>query len=284
MKKILKNFFNRIFWYIGKSLRIHAINKSLLEINYSRIVNEKKYQNEKHLINFGFKVYSQSDEDGILQEIFSRIGIKKKTFVELGIQNGKECNTTYLLVSGWSGLWIDKETKDLEIQKIFKTYYGKQIKYLNRNVDKENVNNLISSNFTEKEEIDLLSIDIGLSTFHVLKEINIVNPRVVVTEYNSKFRASGEWVSEYNSKGQWDKSDYFGASLKSFELMMKNKNYLLVACNVTGVNAFFVRKDLINEKFIQNFSSEFNYEPPRYWLVKKFESENKVVIGKNLSL
>ena len=35
-------------------------------------------------------MYSQSDEDGILQEIFKRIGISQKKFIELGVQDGKE--------------------------------------------------------------------------------------------------------------------------------------------------------------------------------------------------
>ena len=42
--------------------------------------------------------------------------------------------------------------------------------------------------------------------------------------------------------------------------MLKEKNYLLVGCNVTGVNAFFVRRDLVNEKFIDDYSSEYHYQ------------------------
>ena len=45
---------------------------------------------------------------------------------------------------------------------------------------------------------------------------------------------------------------------------------------------------LLTAPHIKTFSiiyyPTYNYEPSRYWLVKKFESENKVVIGKNLSL
>ena len=51
-----------------------------------------------------------------------------------------------------------------------------------------------------------------------------------------------------------------------------------MGCNITGINAFFVKKDLVNEKFIDNFSSEFHYEPLRLWLIKKYENELKVSI------
>ena len=75
MKSWLKSLILKFLWFVGKSTRLHAINKSLLESNYLKLLENKKYKNEKHLINFGFKVYSQSDEDGIIEEIFNRIMI-----------------------------------------------------------------------------------------------------------------------------------------------------------------------------------------------------------------
>jgi hypothetical protein len=45
----------------------------------------------KRLLRYGFKVYSQSDEDGIIQEIFRRVGTTTKTFIEFGVDTGNEC-------------------------------------------------------------------------------------------------------------------------------------------------------------------------------------------------
>lgn len=50
-------------------------------------------QDPKFLERYGYKVYSQNDEDGILQEIFARIGTQTKRFVEFGVQDGLECNS-----------------------------------------------------------------------------------------------------------------------------------------------------------------------------------------------
>ena len=61
----------------------------------------------KRLLRYGYKVYSQCDEDGIIQEIFNRIGSTNRSFVEFGVQNGVECNTTKLLIEGWRGLWLE---------------------------------------------------------------------------------------------------------------------------------------------------------------------------------
>ena len=42
-----------------------------------KILSDKKYDMREKLTKFGFKVYSQSDEDGII-EIFNRINIQIK--------------------------------------------------------------------------------------------------------------------------------------------------------------------------------------------------------------
>src|ERR1700753_1215796 len=68
----------------------------------------------KRLLRHGFKVYSQCDEDGIIQEIFRRIGIGDRRFVEFGVETGVECCTVKLLVEGWRGLWIDGAAQNIE--------------------------------------------------------------------------------------------------------------------------------------------------------------------------
>ena len=51
--------------------------------------------------NFGIKVYSQNDEDGIIEDILNRIVTTNKVFVEYGVHAGLECNRHYLLHKGW---------------------------------------------------------------------------------------------------------------------------------------------------------------------------------------
>ena len=279
MKKYIKSLMTKFLWFISKSMRIHSINRMLTEINYQNLLKSKKYDDDRHLINYGFKVYSQADEDGIINEILNRISHTSKTFIELGVQDGKECNTLFLLKSGWKGLWVDMSTNLDNFEKEFSNYLNKNLVFEKKQITKDNVNSIIG----EKKDflgssIDLLSIDLSINTFHILKNLDFYKPNIVVTEYNSKLRDNIEWICEYDENGIWDGSDKFGASLKSFEIMMNNKGYNLVGCNITGTNAFFVKKDLVNEKFIDNFSSEFHYEPLRLWLIKKYENELKVSI------
>ena len=82
---MIKKFLIKILWFFGRHTRIHLINRALTELNYNNIINSNKYSDDKNLINFGFKVYSQADEDGILEEIFKRIGVSQRKFIEFGI-------------------------------------------------------------------------------------------------------------------------------------------------------------------------------------------------------
>ena len=62
MKKYVKSVLLKIFWSISKSMRIHSINRMLVELNYFNLINNKRYNDKKNLINYGFKVYF-TDED-----------------------------------------------------------------------------------------------------------------------------------------------------------------------------------------------------------------------------
>jgi hypothetical protein len=54
---------------------------------------------------------------------------------------------------------------------------------------------------------------------------------------------------------------------KSLTFLEKNVDgYCLVGCNITGTNAFLVRKDLVADHFLEPFTAENHYEPARYYL------------------
>jgi len=214
-----------------------------------------------HLDRFGFKVYSQNDEDGIVQEIFNRIGTTNKTFVEFGVQNGLESNGHYLLFNGWNGLWLEGNKKCFKkLQKCFeKPLSAKRLTAINAFITADNINELIGENGKINGEIDLLSIDIDGNDYWVWEKINCISPRVVVIEYNGKFPPPCEWVMKYNPNHIWDGSDNSGASLKSLELLGRRLGYALVGTNKNGVNAFFVKKELAKGLFAEPATAENLY-------------------------
>ena len=117
-------------------------------------------------------------------------------------------------------------------------------------------------------ECDLLSIDVDRNTYYVWRALRRRRPRVVVVEYNATFPPSDEWVVAYDAAKGWNSSSYFGASLKSYELLGRELGYMLVGCGLAGTNAFFVRSDLVTDLFEPPFTAEHHYEPPRYWLAR----------------
>jgi hypothetical protein len=122
---------------------------------------------------FGYKVYSQSDEDGIIAEIFRRIGTTNQVFVEFGAETGNENNSRLLLERGWSGLWIEGYPPYASsINWQFREHIANgQLKFIGEYADRDNINQLISSSGISGE-IDFLSVDIDGNDFHVFEAIN----------------------------------------------------------------------------------------------------------------
>ncbi len=237
---------------------------------YNKFINERvnacqKYQDPLNLNRYERQVFSQNGEDGILEEIFNRIGTTNLFFVEFGVGNGTENNTAYLLLKKWRGCWIEANSKST--QKI-KAKYNQQINekellLKEAMITAENVESIFNEMGVPRE-FDLLSIDIDGNDYYVWKAINQYKPRVVVIEYNSIFPPSLDWVIEYDPDFIWDGSSYSGASLHALEVLGKIKGYKLVSCDFRGVNSFFVRDDLVNDKFQSPFTAEMHYEEPKY--------------------
>lgn len=263
--------------------------KDLLKINSSHLIeNIKKKEinkDKKILLNHGYSVFSQGDEDGIINEIFSRIKTNDKKFIELGVENGLENNSTNLLLNGWNGVWFegDKKWKKQIDESFTELINKKKLKVKYELINKKNINELLKSEFTENEKIDFLSIDIGLQTYHVLSAINCIQPRVISVEYNARLGPHNLWVANNENKMQWNNDIYYGASLKSYENMLNKKGYSLVGCSLTGVNAFFINNEEDLELFKSPFTSENHHQEERIYLLKYFASYHRKKFGKFLN-
>lgn len=134
----------------------------------------------------------------------------------------------------------------------------------------ENINDILSK-YGVPREFDLLSIDIDFNDYWVWKSIDEkkFSARVVVIEYNSSIPPTESKVVEYEPYRSWDgKTNYFGASLLALVKLAKEKGYTLVCCDSRGVNAFFVRNDLVGSNFLIK-DIEKIYKPPKYGLKLK---------------
>lgn len=240
--------------------------KQLLVDEFLRrnLYENPKYTDSKRLNKFEWQVFSQGGEDGIITEIFKRIGLTQRFFVEFGCGDGLYCNTALLILEGWHGFWIESNKAFF---KKAQEKFGGHVAIKNAVVTTKNIERLLEENDVP-QEFDFLSIDIDRNDYWIWKAIEDWHPRVVMIEYNATWPASMRWVIDYKPDAKWDGSFWFGASLKALEELGNEKGYKLVGCSFTGVNAFFVRADLVEDKFHSPFTSENHYEPPRYFLIR----------------
>ena len=250
-----------------------VLKKIEIEKYIDERLKDKRYDDPKKLNRYEFQAFSQNGEDGIIKEIFTRIGLTNRYFVEFGVGNGTENNTAYLMLEGWSGAWIEgSPTFCADIKKGYaELILQSKLQIKESFITKDNINDLFSE-LKVPISPDLLSIDIDGNDYWIWKELAKYRPRVVVIEYNASVGAYAEWVMPYNAEHCWNGTQighYFGASLKSFENLGRELGYSLVGCNLTGANAFFVRNDLVQNFFAVPFTSEFHYEKPMYFLEKQ---------------
>ncbi len=271
---------NRLLEVINANIQFLAdspqvtLTKNILNIMADEYVSKHLHNNLRHsepgrLSRYERQIFSQSGEDGIIEEIFARIGTTNQFFVEFGVGNGLENNSVYLLAKGWRGYWIDANPEWIpNIEEDFRALLAtKQLLVQQAFITAENIESLFQW-ANVPDEFDLLCIDIDGNDYWVWKAIASYRPRVVVIEYNALFGPGVRWARQYDPAATWNRTSYYGASLKSLEVLGNDKGYHLVGCNFAGVNAFFVRQDLISDAFCAPFTAENHYEPTRHHLIR----------------
>ena len=102
--------------------------------------------------------------------------------------------------------------------------------------------------------------DYNRSENYILEAISQYKPRILVVEYNSLFGSkrniSIPYTPDFNRTKANYSNLYFGASLGAITYIAKKKGYILVGSNSSGVNAFYVRKDLMKKSILRKVKSE----------------------------
>lgn len=256
--------------FISKLARLGANIADRLQLQatirqeYDRVKREVELRTPGNPAVHGYKVYSQCDEDGILAYIFSKIR-SDRIFVEIGCGNGLENNTHALALSGWRGVWIDGNNKNIRLISDAVPANDKLL-FECKMITTHNVVQILRSMLgrLSTENIDLLSIDIDSNDIYVLSEaLKYFNPKVLCVEYNAKFPPPMD-IKVAPPPARWTGDDYQGASLSSFVNMLEPLRYRLVTCNLSGVNAFFVRDEFAD--LFPRFSPAELYQPARLYL------------------
>lgn len=196
-----------------------------------------------------FQVYSQWGEDGILEWLIQRLPISSDRFIEFGVEAYREANTRFLLINrNWSGLIMDASPNNMRSVRQDEIYWKYDLKAVSTFITRENINDLISANgFGGK--VGVLSIDIDGNDYWVWKAIAAAVPDIVVCEYNAVLGdlhpISIPYDADFSRTRAHTSNLYFGASINALRLLAARKGYELVGTNRAGLNAVFVRKELV---------------------------------------
>jgi len=200
------------------------------------------------LTGFELRAFSQNGEDGALAEILRRVGAPSQYFVEFGVESGREGNCVYLAdVAGWRGLFM--EAGDAMYRLLARKYAAEErVHTIQARVTAHNVEQLFAQ-ADVPDAPDVVSIDVDGQDYWIWEAIERYRPRVVVIEYNSALDPSRNLVQPDRPNDAWDGTDYQGASLGALRSLAERKGYRLVHTELSAVNAFFVRADLVGQAF-----------------------------------
>ncbi len=181
-------------------------------------------------------VTSQWGEDGIIKEIFRRMGTRNKYCVEFGAWDGKQFSNTWDLWhnKGWSALLIEGDRQRCEaVQRDVAGF--EKVQACNAFVAVEGKNSLdtLMTRFDVPRDVDLVSIDIDSDDYSILASLQHFQPRLTIVEFNPTIPPELEIVQA--------RGEYFGASARALVKLARKKGYLLVCC--TETNCFFVREE-----------------------------------------
>lgn len=277
VKTLVKEFIDRVFNpQIEKILRETDNAKILLGLYLEETI-KKRLNDVRSLDEVEFTIFSQYGQDGIIAFILNKLGqlISNKYFIEIGVEDYRESNTRYLLMSkNWSGLAIDGDENCIHRFKASYFYWKYDIKALHKFVTRENINQILSENLPKNlDRVGLLTIDIDGNDFYIFDAIS-VKADILVIEYNSLFGFDRAVVIPYNPNFRRYEINhtgaYFGASIKAIIKLAEQKGYYFLGININGNDAFF-----IDSKYSDLFR---NISPKIFQIKCKFPSmKNRLV-------
>lgn len=229
-----------------------------------------------------FSCYSQNGEDGLILHLLSRIGVASHYIIEVGIEDGRECNSANLILNyGWQGCLVEAspEWAEKAAEYMAETGASKRVALLNLLATPDNLQERLRQAGVP-DEVDVLSIDIDSYDYWLWSSIVLFAPRLVVIEYNASFGPVRSVTVPYSVDWKHVSRYYHGASITALERLGREKGYVLVGCDSKGVNAFFVREDLADKNGISAVTPDQAYRPHfRRTQKRSVEEQMKAVEG-----
>lgn len=235
---------------------VEASHELLTQLARQRRLTDPRYADPRHLNRYEQQIFSQHGEDGILLELLRRLHLTQGLAVEIGAGEACENSTAVLVALGWRAVWIEG---DPARARALADQVGERVTIVGQPATAENVVPIVRQ-ATGGATIDVLSVDIDLYTAPVWAALATLHPTIAIIEYNAAWPPSIDWTMPPGYDA-WDGTLAFGASLHAMAEIGERQGYALVACDLSGTNAFFVRRDRIDGQFVGPFTAEACYQP-----------------------
>jgi hypothetical protein len=134
---------------------------------------------------FARNYYSQWGEDGVIAEVFKRIGTSNKWCLECGAGDGLFfSNTRRLIEQGWTSVLVEADVPKMERLTDNSAPYANNCFCYNVTIGVDDRLDDILASCSAPTDIDLAVIDIDGQDFYAWNAMLQYRPRVVIIEYD----------------------------------------------------------------------------------------------------
>lgn len=240
----------------------------------------RQYGQWEELSSREARVQSQNGEDGILLHLLSSMTVSPvHRALEIGSGGWSSNIANLVLHFGFDGVFVDASTVQLADQR--------------RRLAALAPDALTRAMFVEAwvrpasfatdarswagPEMDVLSVDIDSVDYWLFAGLDEPLARIVVAEYNASFGPTARLTVPMDEAfDRWSAHPsgyYYGASLAALDHALSPKGYALVGTESSGVNAFFVRDDVLPEGLVRVPPSDAYHPDARRRHVPQAEQE-----------
>jgi hypothetical protein len=193
--------------------------------------------------------FSQNGEDGVLLYLLALIGHGNRTSAEICAGDGLECNTANLIVNhSWFGLLVDGDEENVrrgtEFYSNSRHQWFDPPDFRQAWITVESAPQLLIDAGVD-DPLDLLVVDLDGMDFWIWKSLGRFRPRIVVVEVNPALGGESMTLAYQSDFVRPGNIPFAGTSLPAMVTLGRDLGYRFVGTERFGINAFFVRDDLV---------------------------------------
>jgi hypothetical protein len=266
-------------------IRLQTMNRIAANLSRAAALRAGRCTDPSDPASWEFSAFSQNGEDGIIDYLLEHLGSRNRYFVEIGIEDGLECNCAWLAIARkFNGLMIEGNPRKCARASALYYEINLGVECTEAFVTKQNVDQLLREAL--HRDPDVFSLDIDGNDYYIADAIINAGfrPKIFAVEYNSVFgpdeAVTIQYREDFNFVSAHPTQLYYGVSVAAWKNFFARHGYSFVTVDSNGVNAFFVDPAQFERAFLdratgfpykENFYQLHKFKQPWRELRKKIE-------------